>query len=177
MGTSKSGRYLSTVGSGTKVSEFCFVHVNEGKFVNANDKNKIRLHTGGHGQANIELLKRLRIGYEINLIFENGVRVGNVENHKNNCKSKNNGQTWLPKSWTDKTILKAGEYVSKLKKNINAPDGKIVYGTYRNVRIGLIKRDNKIVSFFPDSKQNSKIKWMDEEKYNGPLKIEKKEDE
>ncbi|ACI59738.1 transposase [Ureaplasma urealyticum serovar 10 str. ATCC 33699] len=156
------------------MSEFCFVHANEGKFVNANDKNKIRLDTGGHGQANLELLKRLRIGYEINVIFENGVRVGNVKNHKNKDKSENNGQTWLPKSWTEEMILEAGEDVAKSTENQNVPDGVIIYGTYQNVRIGLIKRDNKIVSFFPDSKQDCSVKWVNEKNTMDQSKLKRK---
>lgn len=33
------------------------------------------------------------------------------------------GQSWFPKSWTDKDIRRAGEHVAELKGNRKIPDG------------------------------------------------------
>lgn len=56
MGTGKSGRYLSTKGSGRSVSDFAVVHSNEGDFkrkqirINGKPAIQLRLANGGHGQ-------------------------------------------------------------------------------------------------------------------------------
>ena len=35
----------------------------------------------------------------------------------------------------------------------HAPDGAIVYGTYKGVRVGVIRTNGKIATVFPDSNQ------------------------
>ena len=77
MGTSKSGRYLNTKGSGRSVSDFALVHSSEGKYTRPSKGGKLRLVSGGHGQKGMEQLDRYGIKYNIVKTFPNGVRVGN----------------------------------------------------------------------------------------------------
>ena len=64
------------------------------------------MKSGGHGQSNIELLKKYGIGYNIVKTFPNGVRIGSIDNHKEKFKKtgQGNGQAWFPKSWSAKEI-------------------------------------------------------------------------
>ncbi len=50
----------------------------------------------------LELLDKYGIKYNIVKIYPNGVRIGNVPNHKERSKQKGTGQSWFPKSWTEK---------------------------------------------------------------------------
>ena len=60
MGTTKSGRYLSTKGSRRSVSDFALVHSNEGDFIkkqiriDGKPAIKLRLGNGGHGQDGMD---------------------------------------------------------------------------------------------------------------------------
>lgn len=159
MGTSKSGRYLNTYGTGRSVSDFALVHSNEGSFTRSQKREngkmvvKLRLDNGGHGQQGMDLLNKYGIAYNVEKTFSNGVRVGNVPNHKNPKKRKPLSQTWFPSHWTEKDIRRAGEHVASLKGNRHVPDGKPVYGVYKSVRIGVIRTYGKIATVFPDSDQ------------------------
>lgn len=161
MGTSKSGRYLNTKGSGRSVSDFALVHSSEGKFVwkqirrEGKPAKQIRLASGGHGQNNIALLEKYNIEYHITKTWANGVRVGNVPDHKDKRKAEADNQAWFPKSWTEKDIRRAGEHVAGLKVNRHIPDGKVVFGVYKGVRVGIKRTHGKIATVFPDSDQNS----------------------
>lgn len=160
MGTSRSGLYLSTKGSRRKVSEYALVHSNEGTFMNVKSPNPkrspFRMASGGHGEDNIKLLNKYGIKYNIVKTYPNGVRVGSVEGHKKKDKSKNNGQTWFPKSWTSKDIQKAGTHVASLKSNKHIGDGHNMYGMWKSVRVVVKKTNGKISTIFPDKKQPSK---------------------
>lgn len=159
MGTSKSGRYLNTEGSGRSVSDFALVHSSEGKYTKPSRKgDKLRLVSGGHGQTGMDQLDKYGIKYNVEKTYSNGVRVGNIPNHKNPNKRKSMGQTWFPKSWTTKDIRHAGEHVAGLKGNRHVPDGKAVYGVYKGVRVGVIKTNGKIATVFPDADQSSVLK-------------------
>ena len=154
MGTSKSGRYLNTAGSGTSVSEYSLVHSNEGTFTKPSRKrDKLRLKGGGHGQDNIKLLEKYHIKYEITTTYKNGVRVGNVEGHKDRSKSIGNGQTWFPKNWTWRDIKHAGEHVASLKQNRHKPDGTKLIGWWKGVKVIVVKTHGKIGTIFPDVNQ------------------------
>ena len=61
-------------------------------------------------------LRNIQIKYNITKIWPNGVRVGNVPNHKNKLKGKDNMQSLFPKNWSAKDIKRAGEHVAGLKK-------------------------------------------------------------
>lgn len=159
MGTGKSGRYLNTKGSSRSISDFALVHSNEGTFTYTPKGHHIsKLKSGGHGQAGMDLLKRQKIAYNIVKTYSNGVRVGNVPSHKDPRKRTGTGQAWFPKSWKEKDIRRAGEHVAGLKKNRHAPDGKVIFGTYKGVRVGVIKTHGKISTIFPDSNQSKVLK-------------------
>ena len=159
MGTSKNGRYLNTEGSGRSVSDFALVHSDEGKYTKPSRKgDKLRLVSGGHGQTGMDQLDKYGIKYNVEKTYSNGVRVGNIPNHKNPNKRKSMGQTWFPKSWTTKDIRHAGEHVAGLKGNRHVPDGKAVYGVYKSVRVGVIRTNGKIATVFPDADQSSVLK-------------------
>ena len=159
MGTSKNGRYLNTKGSGRSVSDFVLVHSDEGKYTKPSRKgDKLRLVSGGHGQTGMDQLDKYGIKYNVEKTYSNGVRVGNIPNHKNPNKRKSMGQTWFPKSWTTKDIRHAGEHVAGLKGNRHVPDGKAVYGVYKSVRVGVIRTNGKIATVFPDADQRSVLK-------------------
>ena len=68
--------------------------------------------SGGHGQDAIDFMDKNGIEYNIVKTYKNGVRVGNVPNHwKDNSKRKGIGQSWFPKSWGQKDVVKAAEHV------------------------------------------------------------------
>lgn len=164
MGTTKSGRYLNTKGSGRSVSDFALVHSIEGDFVrkqtriNGQPAVVLRLGNGGHGQKGMELLDKYHIRYNITKTWANGVRVGNIPTHKNKMKAMSNMQSWFPKSWTAKDIKRAGEHVAGLKHNRRTPDGKPIYGVYNGVRVGVIRTKGRISTIFPDVDQSSVVR-------------------
>ena len=159
MGTGKSGRYLNTRGSGRTVSDFAVVHSLEGRFVkkqvtvNGKVQFNPRLAAGGHGQAGMNLLDKYGIEYHVVKVYPNGVRVGYVPGHKDKRKHSGIGQSWFPAGWSEKDIKRAGSHVAGLKGNRHIPDGVIVYGTYKGVRVGIIRTNGKISTVFPDSNQ------------------------
>ena len=164
MGTTKSGRYLNTEGSETRVSDFALVHSSEGAFtrtlirVNGKAAFKLRLSKGGHGQKNIELLDKYGIEYNIIKTYPNGVRIGNVPRHMFKPKATGTWQSWFPEFWTENDIRRAGEYVAGLKGNHHVADKYTVYGVYKGVRVGVKRTFGKIATIFPDSDQSAVIK-------------------
>lgn len=129
-------------------------HASRGEYIHPeNDPNRFRLYGGGHGQECIDFLEEHHIEYNINHVYPNGVRIGNVPRHKKPIKRIGNNQSWFPKNWDSKTIQEAGEYVASLKKNQNVSDGTTMWGMYKDVCVGVIKTNGKIGTIFPDSKQ------------------------
>lgn len=128
------------------ISEEKLQHASLGNF-NSND----RMSGGGHGQVNIEYLLENNIEFHILKEYDNGVRIGNVPDHKSKMKATGVGQAWFPEDWTESDIKKAGEYVANMPENIDAPDGTWVFGEYNGVRIGKIKNDGKIGTIVPDN--------------------------
>lgn len=106
MGSGPSGTYYSAKGS-YAIDHNGLIHSIEGNFVLGADGRPTRMKSGGHGQMNLQILEENGIRYEIVLEYANGVRLGNVPNHKNRAKSKGMGQTWFPRSWTTETVLDA----------------------------------------------------------------------
>lgn len=153
MGTTKTGRVLNTRGSAGIASQFAVVHSNEGAYTKPQKGGRIRLKSGGHGQAGMNELDKYGIRYKIEKTYPNGVRVGHVIDHTNKAKTRSMGQSWFPKTWTSKDIKHAGEHVANLKSNRHTPDGKRMYGMWKGVRVGVIKTNGKIGTIFPDSKQ------------------------
>ncbi len=153
MGTTKTGRVLNTKGASGVASQYSVVHSNEGDYTKPQKGNKIRLKNGGHGQSGMNELVKYGIEFNVVKTYPNGVRVGNVPNHKNRMKQSGNGQAWFPKHWTSKDIKHAGEHVANLKGNRHVKDGVAVYGMWKGVRVGVIRTNGQIGTIFPDVKQ------------------------
>lgn len=81
--------------------------------------------------------------------FDNGVRLGHVDQHYNKRDIRQNGHAWFPKNWGRKEIRKAGEYVASLKRNQVLVDGQKHTGRYRGVTVGIIARKGIIKTVFP----------------------------
>ena len=111
------------------------------------------MKSGGHGEKGRLLLEKYGIEYNIVKTYPNGVRVGNIPDHTKKIKRTGIGQSWFPASWSPKDIRRAGEHVAGLRKNRHMPDGKTAYGTYKGVRVGVIRTHGKIGTIFPDSVQ------------------------
>lgn len=112
------------------------------------------LKSGGYREENLKKLKKLgsdKNKVNVQLIFKNGVRKGNV-NRKKGYKHKYN-HVWFPKRMKRKDILKAGQYVAKGKI---LKDGEKKYKTYKNIVVGIIRRKGKIVTIFPGFYQSSR---------------------
>jgi len=153
VGTTKSGRVLNTRGSRGSASQFSVVHSNEGAYTKPIKGNRIKLKSGGHGQAGMNELDKYGIRYKVEKTYPNGVRVGYVIDHTNKAKRESMGQSWFPQNWTSKDIKHAGEHVANLKGNRHSKDGVAVYGMWKGVRVGVIRTHGQIGTIFPDSKQ------------------------
>ena len=158
MGTGESGNYY-TSGSSGFVHHPALIHSIDGEYThNSKTGRPERLKSGGHGQSSMDVMDKNGIEYKVVKTFENGVRVGNVPNHKYKRKRKGTAQAWFPKSWTTQDIVKAGEHVESLKSNQGTPDGVAMWGTYKGVRVGVIKTDRRVATVFPDEDQSSVLK-------------------
>lgn len=138
---------------GERISEKAIIHSSLGEFSQGDKKHIPRLLKGGHGEENLRELKRRGIEYDILKQYPNGVRIGNVSNHKNRFKREFGGQTWFPKDWNRNTIRKAGEkivYEEKEKKG----DGDKAIGVYKNVAVCVIRTNGKVATIFPYHKQS-----------------------
>ena len=151
---------MNKSGYGRYISRYTIVHANEGTFTRPSKKtDRLRLKSGGHGQKNLDLLDKYGIEYHIVKIYTNGVRVGYVINHKDKLKSKkdNPGQTWFPSNWSEKTIIKAGQYIVSLKKNKKLRNS-FAYGFYKKVKVGIyIDFFGNITTIFPDVNQKKSL--------------------
>lgn len=142
-----------------RISNKTLIHASKGEF-SQGDKNHLpRFLSGGHGQENIQELKKRKISYNIVERYPNGVRLGNVPTHKQKQKRTQTGQTWFPESWTRNTIKKAAE------KTINSvpyklPDGMNMFGTYKKVKVVVKRTNGEPATIFPYYKQSRrKQKW------------------
>ena len=111
------------------------------------EKNGGKMKGGGHSQANIDLLKSKGYSYTITKTYDNGVRIGNVEMHKDNEKSSKSGQSWFPEDWGSDEVLKAGTYVANNSKYDDMPK----FNEYNGVRVGIfLDNDGYPSTIFPD---------------------------
>ena len=134
------------------ISEITLNHSSTGDFTRNPQTGAIsKMKGGGHGQENLDFLENNNIEYNIVKEYPNGVRVGNVPSHKVKSKREGTNQSWFPKSWSRADIMKAGEYVGNLSENRDAVDGMAVYGSYKGVRVGVIRTNGKISTIFPDA--------------------------
>ena len=112
-----------------------------------------KMKGGGHGQSNIEFLEENNMDYEITKVYENGVRVSNVPEHKVKRKRIGSNQSWFPENWTDSDIAAAGAKVAELPEFSSAENGVTIFGEYNGVRVGVIKTNGEIGTIFPDATQ------------------------
>ena len=113
-------------------------------------KRILRMKSGGHGQENIQRLQKKKISHEIDTEFENGVRLGHIDDHIRKKDRQNNGHAWFPAFWKRKDIKNAGKHVAKLKKNQNPQDGQRYTGRYKGISVGIICRNKRIKTIFPN---------------------------
>lgn len=140
-----------------RISNRAIEHSSRGTFTVGNKNNKPRLFSGGHGEENLKTLKKYGLRYNIVAQYPNGVRLGNIPSHKKPRNQKGEWQVWFPKSWTRNIIKKAGE------KTINSipyklPDGFHMYGTYKKVKVGVIRTKGKVATIYPYHKQRGSRK-------------------
>lgn len=88
------------------------------------------------------------------LKFDNGVRTGNIPDHKATAKTHGIGQSWFPSNWTKKDIDTAAKYVIQQNQSIynSLADGVPLFDIYNGVRVGLLKTDGQFATIFPDNK-------------------------
>ena len=112
MGSGRSGLYSSLAQSvsgraSVSIPVSTIAHASVGTFL----KNANRLKSGGHGQANIEEMKRRGIKFVIKKTFPNGVRLGYIPRHyekrRQGLGKGQVGQLWFPKNWTESDIRKS----------------------------------------------------------------------
>ncbi|MCC8067029.1 MAG: EndoU domain-containing protein [Clostridiales bacterium] len=152
MGTGESGRYYTSHGS-DRVHHGALIHSFDGRYTRNPRTGKIQnIKSGGHGQSALEIMDQNGIRYNIVKTYSNGVRVGNIPSSKEKIKRTGKNMAWFPKSWTVKDMVRAGEHVSGLKSNRSVPDGQIIWGTYKGVRVGVIKTHGQIATIFPDAR-------------------------
>lgn len=151
--TAKLEEFYDLVHIDTKALE----HSDIGNFALPGNPKKSKLPGkmlgGGHGQANINELIRLNREFEIIHTYKNGVRIGNIKLILGRIKNKGTGQSWFPKDWDSEKIRRAGQFViqnnvAEFKKTSN---GRPVFATFENVRVGVIKTNNRPATIFPDN--------------------------
>ncbi len=151
MGTGISGNYYTSHGS-NRVHHGALIHSFDGRFTRNQKTGRLnKLQSGGHGQTAIDIMDREGVGYTIQKTFKNGVRTGYLEKNKSRLKRNPYGMAWFPTNWTQRDMVRAGEHIGKLKRNRGVPDGKTIWGTYKGIRIGVIKTNGQIATIFPDS--------------------------
>ena len=133
------------LGPKEKISNETLSHSSKGDY-----QSNGRIKSGGHGEECIKHLKKNNIKFNIVKIYKNGVRVGNIPNHKEPRKRTGLTQTWFPQQWSRNTIKRAGQVVARGKK-LN--DGVTKFGHYGNVNVGIIRTNGKISTIFPTSTQ------------------------
>ena len=152
MGSGESGHYYTSHGS-SRVHHGALIHSFDGCFTRNPRTGKIQnIKSGGHGQSALDVMDTNGIKYNIVKTYPNGVRVGNIPSIKDRVKKQGTGMAWFPKTWTTKDMVRAGEHVSGLKHNRGVKDGTIIWGTYKGVRVGVIKTHGQIATIFPDSR-------------------------
>ena len=116
-----------------------------------------KMKGGGHGQANIEFLEANGLEYNIVKVYDNGVRIGNIPDHKVKTKRTGTDQSWFPESWSELDIANAGAYIGNLPENVNVADGVTVFGNYNGVRVGVFVQMDVLVQYFQMLHRNHKI--------------------
>lgn len=89
--------------------------------------------------------------YNINKVYENGVRVGNVPGHKVKAKRTGSNQSWFPENWAELDVIAAGAKIAKFTEFSNTYNSEAIFGEYNGVRVGVIKTNGGIGTIFPDA--------------------------
>ncbi|MCR1990831.1 T7SS effector LXG polymorphic toxin [Bacillus subtilis] len=146
------GNHRDTGSFNVNIPDSSIKHSDIGDFTkNPKTGDISKMKGGGHGQSNIEFLEKNNIDYNINKVYENGVRVGNVPGHKVKAKRSGSNQSWFPESWTESDIAAAGAKIAELPEFANAENGVTIFGEYKGVRVGVIKTNGEIGTIFPDA--------------------------
>ena len=135
-----------------KVSKREMKHTSRGVFQYIN-KKPVKMLKGGHGERNINYLKKNELVHQINHIDSNGVRHGQINCHARPNERKPGGHVWFPKKWNDSTIARAGEHIANLKKNVKKKDHAPMYGKYKKVYVVTYKAFGRICGICPNFKQ------------------------
>lgn len=127
------------------------IHSNDGEFT----KNSNKYISGGHGQTAIDYMDKNNIAYEVNIEYNNGVRVGNIIDSKNKKFKTGNNHTWFPKDWSIGDIREAGENVSGyFKSQGNIKDGQHYSLMYKGVEVTVIYQEGEVSTIFPSKNQS-----------------------
>lgn len=130
----------------------------------ASHKNGGNMKSGGHSQANIDELNRRGIAYKVEKTYDNGVRIGGVENHKDIEKRiDKTGQSWFPEDWDEEKVRTAGTFainnpeVTIEKRNaLGEITGYLYFSTYDKVTVGIFAdANNSPKTIFPDEIQRT----------------------
>lgn len=153
-GSSYLNSYASnTYNSSSPIDYICCntaLHSNDGEYT----KNSNRYISGGHGQTSIEYMDKNKMTYEVNIEYNNGVRVGNIINSKNKLFKTGNNHTWFPKDWSIGDIREAGEHISGyFKSQGNIKDGQHYSMQYRGLNITIIYNKGEVATIFPSKNQ------------------------
>ena len=130
-------------------------HSSRGIFRYENRK-PVKMLKGGHGERNLQYLKKHNLQHTINATDSNGVRHGQIECHVRPRERKPKGHAWFPQKWDDVTIAKAGEHVANLKKNKNKSDHAPMHGKYKKVHVVAYKSRGRICGICPKFEQEKK---------------------
>ncbi|ATP92917.1 transposase [Bacillus altitudinis] len=136
----------------SKIPENSIKHSNKGDFTtNPKTGDISKMKGGGHGQHNIKFLQENNIEYNINKVYENGVRIGNVPGHKVKAKRTGSNQSWFPENWTESDIAAAGAKIVESPDFSKVENGVAIFGEYKGVRVGVIKTNGEVGTIFPDA--------------------------
>lgn len=147
-------------------------HATIGEFSNlknpkkpAGEKNGGNMSKGGHSQANIDELDSRGIKYKVEKMYDNGVRIGGVADHKEKDKRLGaTGQSWFPENWDDEKIRVAGTYTTNrpaITEELYVGEELIGYRKfqeYDDVIVGTYEDTNhNVETIFPDATQRKVV--------------------
>ena len=135
-----------------RVSKNEMKHTSRGIFTYFNRK-PVKMLKGGHGESNLQYLRKNGLKYIVNNVDINGVRHGQIDCHVRPRERKYNGHAWFPIQWNDNIIAKAGEHVANLKKNSKINDHMQMHGKYKKVYVVAYKSRGRICGICPKFKQ------------------------
>ena len=112
--------------------------------------------------GNYLLYENRGIAYNIEMAYDNGVRIGGVENHTAPEKRLGqSGQSWFPESWDTEKITVAGTYTANrpaITEEIRNDAGDIIgyrkFQKFDGVTVGIFEdAGHNIDTVFPDAAQ------------------------